>query len=144
MMELTKKDSLMAKGIAILGMLMLHLFCRIDNLPYTPIVWIGDTPLVYYLGLFGDICVPTYCFLSGYGQAVLIEKEQRSYLKERWKRLSKFILNYWLVLVLFSLVGVIFDKSGEIPGSLNKFLGNFFYIISLIMVHGGLYSHIVY
>lgn len=33
-MELTRKDSQMAKGIAILGMLMLHLFCRTGALPY--------------------------------------------------------------------------------------------------------------
>lgn len=71
----------MAKGIAILGMLMLHLFWRIDNLPYTPMVWIRDVPFAYYLGLFVDICVPTYGFLGEYGQAVLMEKEQLLYLK---------------------------------------------------------------
>ena len=56
-MDITKRDSKMLKGIAILAMLMLHLFCRRDNLPYTPLLWIGDTPLIYYFGLFGDICV---------------------------------------------------------------------------------------
>ena len=43
-MDITKRDSKMLKGIAILAMLMLHLFCRRDNLPYTPLLWIGDTP----------------------------------------------------------------------------------------------------
>ena len=52
-MDITKRDSKMLKGIAILAMLMLHLFCRRDNLPYTPLLWIGDTPLIYYFGLFG-------------------------------------------------------------------------------------------
>ena len=65
-MDITKRDSKMLKGIAILAMLMLHLFCRRDNLPYTPLLWIGDTPLIYYFGLFGDICVAIYCFVSGY------------------------------------------------------------------------------
>ena len=54
-MDITKRDSKMLKGVAILAMLMLHLFCRRDNLPYTPLLWIGDTPLIYYFGLFGDI-----------------------------------------------------------------------------------------
>lgn len=45
-MDITKRDSKMLKGIAILAMLMLHLFCRRDNLPYTPLLWIGDTPLI--------------------------------------------------------------------------------------------------
>lgn len=123
-MELSKRDSLMAKGIAILGMLMLHLFCRLDNLPYTPWVWIGGKPLVYYLGLFGDICVPAYCFVSGYAQMLLQEKEGTAYGRRRWGRLVKFLSNYWLALCVFSVVGLLFDKTGAIPGSLREFLGN--------------------
>lgn len=125
-MELSKRDSLMAKGIAILGMLMLHLFCRLDDLPYTPWVWIGGKPLVYYLGLFGDICVPAYCFVSGYAQMLLRNKEGAAYGKRRWGRLAKFLANYWLVLCVFSVVGLLFDKTGGIPGSLREFLGNAF------------------
>ena len=33
-MPLSKQDTLNAKGIAIIGMVMLHLFCRLGNLPY--------------------------------------------------------------------------------------------------------------
>ena len=65
-MDITKRDSKMLKGVAILSMLMLHLFCRRENLPYTPLLWIGGTPLIYYFALFGDICVAVYCFVSGY------------------------------------------------------------------------------
>ena len=130
-MELSKRDSLMAKGIAILGMLMLHLFCRLDNLPYTPWIWVGGKPLVYYLGLFGDICVPAYCFVSGYAQMLLADKEGAAYRKRRWERLTKFLANYWLILCVFSVVGLLFDKTGDIPGSLREFLGNaFLYRIS--------------
>ena len=123
-MELTKRDNQMAQGVAILAMLMLHLFCRKEDLPYEPLLWIGDVPLVYYLGLFGDLCVPTYCFCSGYAQSVLSEKEQELYKKKRLGRLLKFLLNFWIVLVLFAIVGLFFDKSGSIPGSLTEFLGN--------------------
>ena len=42
-MDITKRDSKMLKGVAILSMLMLHLFCRRENLPYTPLLWIGGT-----------------------------------------------------------------------------------------------------
>lgn len=123
-MELTKRDNQMAQGVAILAMLMLHLFCRKENLPYEPLLWIGDVPLVYYLGLFGDLCVPTYCFCSGYAQSVLSEKEQEFYAKKRFSRLLKFLLNFWVVLILCAMVGLFFDKSGSIPGSLTVFLGN--------------------
>ena len=57
-MELTKIDTQKAQGVAALGMVMLHLFCRLEDLPYTPLIWFGDVPLIYYLGLFGDCCVP--------------------------------------------------------------------------------------
>ena len=67
-MELTKNQIKMTKGIAILFMLLLHLFCTkaYEDL-YTPLLFIGDIPLVYYLALFGDCCVAIYCFCSGYG-----------------------------------------------------------------------------
>lgn len=32
--ELNKQDTNMTKGLAIIFMVLLHLFCRIDNLPY--------------------------------------------------------------------------------------------------------------
>ena len=48
-MGLTKKDTQMAKGVAVLGMVMLHLFCRLGNLPYTPWIWVREVPLIYYL-----------------------------------------------------------------------------------------------
>lgn len=123
-MELTKRDNQMAQGVAILAMLMLHLFCRREDLPYEPLLWIGSVPFIYYLGLFGDLCVPAYCFCSGYAQIVLKEKEQNAYGKRRFHRLLKFLLNFWVVLVLFAVVGFFFDQSGEIPGTVTKFLGN--------------------
>lgn len=125
-MELTKEDNQMAKGIAIIGMVMLHLFCRRDNLPYTPLLWIGNVPLIYYFGLFGDICVPIFCFCSGYAQALLVEKEKACYFRKSIIRLLKFLLNYWLVLIIFSIVGFFFDSKNLVPGSVSKFVGNFF------------------
>lgn len=122
-MELSKNDNQMAKGLAIIGMVMLHLFCRIENLPYTPLIQIGDTPLIYYLGLFGDLCVPIYCFCSGYAQALLFDKETVSYKKSRLLRLLKFLINYWIVLVIFSIVGLV-AGSAEVPGTIFDFLGN--------------------
>lgn len=32
---LDKNDAKMAQGLEIIGMVALHLFCRIDNLPYS-------------------------------------------------------------------------------------------------------------
>ena len=47
-----KKDAKMAQGLAIIGMIALHLFCRIDNLPYNVHIFIRKKPLIY----FSDYC----------------------------------------------------------------------------------------
>ena len=125
-MELTKEDTQKAKGIAILGMVMLHLFCRLGDLPYTPWIWIGETPLVYYLGLFGDMCVPIYCFCSGYAHYLLYEKQKESYKRSIPNKLLRFLKNYWIVVGLFSLVGLLAGKGSTMPGSISEFMGNVF------------------
>lgn len=63
---LTKQDAKMSQGLAILAMLLLHLFCRHDLTVYNTRLLVRNVPLLYYIGLFGDICVPIYCFSSGY------------------------------------------------------------------------------
>lgn len=105
---------------------MLHLFCRKGELPYTPLVWIGNTPLVYFIGLFGDLCVPIFCFCSGYAQALLYEKEKRQYASQSGIRLIKFLSNYWIILIIFSLIGLLSKCDENIPGTLKDFLGNAF------------------
>ena len=110
----------MLKGVAILSMLMLHLFCRTENLPYTPLLWVGSTPLIYYFGLFGDICVSIYCFVSGYAHYMQSSEEQ---LRQRWKRLLRFMIPFWIIAVLFSLIGLL-TGNAVIPGSVTEFLLN--------------------
>ncbi len=107
-------------------MVILHLFCRLNNFPYTPLIWVGNTPLIYYFGLFGDVCVPTYCFLSGYAQHLLCQAEGEAYYKKRYRRILKFLINFWIVLCLFALLGLFFDSSGTIPNSFSVFVSNFF------------------
>ena len=125
-MELTKQDTQRAKGIAIIGMVMLHLFCRQGDLPYSPWLWIGNTPLVYYLRLFGDICVPIYCFCSGYAHLLMKEKYKNCYTKQILSKLFRFLLNYWIIVIIFSLLGLLTGNTAEIPNSFISFLGNVF------------------
>lgn len=125
-MELTKNDTQKCKGIAIIGMVMLHMFCRLDNLPYSPLIWIGNTPLIYYLGLLGDVCVPIFCFCSGYAHYLLYDQFGKKYKNRIPNKLLRFLCNYWIVVILFSLLGLICGKSAVIPGSLSEFLGNIF------------------
>ena len=121
-MDITKDDSKVLKGVAILGMLMLHLFCRTENLPYTPLFWGGDTPLIYYFGLFGDICVSIYCFISGY--AHYMQSSDPLVVKRRWNHLLRFMIIYWVIVILFSVIGFL-THNKSVPGNIAEFILNF-------------------
>lgn len=125
-MELSRKDTKMTKGLAIISMVILHLFCRKGaDVFRTPLLWINDTtPFVYYLGFLAEICVPMYCLCSGYAHYRLGETNGLT-VKRNSKRLLKFLINFWIVLGIFSLVGLIV-KSEDIPVSFTEFLGNVF------------------
>ena len=123
-MELTKRDTQMAKGMAVLGMVMLHLFCRQSNLPYTPLIWCGELPLIYFLGLFGDLCVPVFCFCSGYAHYLMADAQKDAYPRRIPGKILRFLSNYWIVVVLFALVALLFGTSKQIPGSLGDFAAN--------------------
>jgi uncharacterized membrane protein len=75
-------------------MLLLHLFCRKEiNGLYETFPIINGVPLVYYIGLFGDACVPMFCFASGYGLFVSINKEKGSIIKKIFGRSTYIRLN---------------------------------------------------
>lgn len=122
--EPDKDLSTAAKGVAILAMVMLHLFCRNQDLPYKTLINLNQTPLIYYFGLFGDICVPIYCFISGYAQMLIYQKNSSHFLNRGTKqRLIKFYINYLVVILMFSLFGLMIGSS-FMPGSLLEFIGN--------------------
>ena len=117
----------MAQGVGILGMLCLHLFCRTGDLPYTPTLWVGNLPLIYYIGLFGDLCVPVFCFSSGYAQSILYENNPKGYLKTSCVRVLQFIKHFWIIICLFSVLGLMIGHDA-IPGSISAFIGNIFLV----------------
>lgn len=126
-MEFTKQDMKITKGVAILFMLLLHLFCRkhVNGL-YDTYPMIKGVPFAYYIGLFGDACVPMFCFASGYGLYISLNQEKGFIIKKNFMRILKLLINYWVVLTLFVIVGVLVGKSEILPGSPTKFLLNFF------------------
>ncbi|MGD6815530.1 acyltransferase family protein [Metabacillus sp. 84] len=124
-MEISKNNMKMLKGVAILFMLLLHLFCRKDvNGLYETLVSFNGIPLAYYIGLFGDACVPIYCFASGYG--LYISYHKHTFLKKNSIRILKLLINFWIILLLFMLIGFLAGKSGAFQGGLGSFLLNFF------------------
>ena len=97
---MSKEQSTILKGVAILMMLWYHLFNRVEiNDLCTPIIMIGNTPLVVYIS---NACYPVTFFLilSGYGFTYLYQQRRLS-IKGQIKKISKIYFNYWLVLIIF-------------------------------------------
>ena len=126
-MELTKKQISITKGIAILFMLLLHLFCTRDyNGLFTPLIMINTIPLVYYFGLFGECCVAMYSFCSGYGLMCTYKNSPVEYNKKNKLRILKLYINFWIILFIFVVfLGYLTGKSNIFPGNLKTFILNF-------------------
>ena len=129
-MRYSKEDAQMTQGLAVLCMVVLHLFCRTGNdVLGTPLVWLNpSTPLVYWFGFFAEICVPVYSICTGYAQQLLWENRKSS-IRSRADRILRLMRNYWIILILFSVLGLIFDNGNAIPGSFDQFLR------SLVLLH---------
>ena len=121
-MEFTKKQSSMLKAIAILFMVGLHLYNRTElEGYYQPLLYIGKNPFIYCISFLFDACVPLFLFSAGY--AAYINKNDT--FKQILQRILKLMINFWIVIILTILLGLIF-KNPNIPGSFNDLLGNLF------------------
>lgn len=122
-MELTKKQIEATKGVAILFMLLLHLFCTKTYIGlFEPTIFIGKYPLIYYLALFGDCCVAIYCFCSGYGLMYNYINNPDEYSMKNKNRIFRLYLKYWIIILIFVVImGLILKKPGY-PGDLKKLL----------------------
>ena len=124
-MELSKRDTKMLQGLSVLAMVCLHLF---DTTSYKglfqPLVFIKGIPLSFYFGQISDFCVFGFAFCSGYAHLKLYE--QPNYFKHRLKSLLILMINFWIVLILFTVVSVCTGQSSFMPGNLWKFLGTAF------------------
>lgn len=112
----SKEMSTMMAGLAILLMMWHHLFL----FPYWLDDGIGWEYTLGYFGRatseiaanFGNICVQVFALTSGY--ALMINPKAYSTWKQRFKRLFKFLLAYWIVNILFLIVGCLNEDT--MPG----------------------------
>ena len=117
---MTKETSQILKGVAILLMIYLHLFNKMSNVELCD-TWIDirGVPLVH---LLTNLCcpVPIFLILSGYGLFKAWQKGD----KNRWGRIIKLMIHYWVILIVFVCVGH-FIKPDQYPGSFYKIILNF-------------------
>ena len=101
------QETQIAKGIAIILMLIHHLFTfpeRIKDVSYIPLF--QSVNLEFWFGDFGGICVPIFLFLSGYG---MYKSSYKYSVRDIYlKRLLNFYKRYWICFIVFAPIGTIF------------------------------------
>ena len=97
---MTKNETQIMKGVAILLMLFLHLFNREENvnLCYNTFNVLG-MPFVYWLQVATNP-VSFFVVLSGYGMHYIYTNDGKD--KHRWSRVFKLYLHLWVILAIFT------------------------------------------
>lgn len=106
MNELTKNDTFFLKGVAVILLLIHHLF-YINSGLYDDFYICGQ-PLVQTIGVVSKVCVSIFVFLSGYGLVRSNSVGHFSVFSFYVKGLTKLYANYWLIYLLFVPVGILF------------------------------------
>jgi len=102
MVPFDKEKSKQLKGIAILFMFWIHLYCHDDKLHsgiYYLSVFTGDNlwPIKFILKIC-SVCVPLFIFMAGYAYGVNLEEKKSIRV---WPVIKKLYTKYWLVFVVF-------------------------------------------
>ncbi len=137
-LSLTPSDSNTLKGLALIFLLVHHLF-YIRNGQFDDIEIFDGHYLVNMIGKACKVCVPMFVFLSGYGLTASSKKLGKIKLSHFYiHRFTKLYFNYWLMWLLFVPVGVfVFGITFEtVYGEhvLSKFILDF---LGLINIFGG-------
>ena len=108
--QFDKRKTGIAKGIAILLMLIHHFFgfpkWIAQGNTYIGIPT-GDATLIFYVAKTGKICVGIFLFLTGYGLYHAYSKSMG--LKSSVNRIIKFLINYWVIILLFLGIRILLD-----------------------------------
>lgn len=102
-LELTREDTKMVKGMAIILMLIHHLFAFPDRIhfDYIYIAFISGNGIELIIGRFGKICVGMFLFLSGFGIYKQYYNNEKNIISIILKKLKGLYINYWLVFIIF-------------------------------------------
>lgn len=117
---MSKTDTVILKGVAMLLMLYLHLFNQIDNVNLcTTYLYIGDIPFVY---IFSRCTSPVSFFiiLSGYGLYISYQNGKRDSVT----RVLRLYIHYWITLLLFIPLGAYIIGLNLYPGSFETIMQN--------------------
>lgn len=132
---ISKDQSKIVQGLAILMMLYHHLFSTPEALgsTYNSLLKIGECNIELKMAWFFKICVGLYAFISGYGLYYSLKSGTKSSnffynlfnnYKIVLKKLLSFMFQFWIVFIIFIPIGFIFfDKSFDIKEFILNFIG---------------------
>lgn len=104
--DLSIDDTLFLKGIAVIFLLLHHLFYVRQEL-YNDILLYGHHNLVNEIGQFGKCCVAIFVFLSGYGLQKVDELHKVGTSQFYVHRFVKLYSNFWLIWLLFVPISIL-------------------------------------
>lgn len=110
---LTKDASQIMRGGGILLMLIHHLFGNEELRPLFDDVIIRGGGLVNQIGIYSNVCVSIFIFISGYGLTISTPSDipLRTFYK---KRLKKLFFNFWFVWIIFVPISIfVFGRTFE-------------------------------
>jgi len=120
---ISKEQSIIIKGIAVLMMIFLHLFSKKWTGSYISLINIGDQPLAELLTRAFHP-VPFFLILGGYGIHYLYNKGNFTFYKQL-NRCFKLYIYYWVVLSIFVTLGC-FLVPQKYPGNICEIIANIF------------------
>ena len=109
----TKRDTKIAKGIAVILLLTHHLYMGV--LP-APMSLTGNSPLLVFATL-SKVCVAIFAILSGYGLEISFKRKRESEICFQKKHLLSLMKPYWLVFALFSVLAVFYARPEYTPSA---------------------------
>ena len=105
-------------------MVCLHLFDRGYEGLFQPFFFFHGRPFSFYFAQLSDFCVMGFAFCTGYAHTLLFGREK--YYKERLLSLLKLLIQFWLIIAVFSVISMIIGQASIMPGTIRELCGNVF------------------
>lgn len=118
---MTKQESIILKGVAILLMLYLHLFNQMSNVEQCiNFLHVGGVPFAHLLSRAANP-VAFFLILSGYGLYTVRKKNPQYNIA---RKLRNLYIHYWITLALFVPLGAWIVGCARYPGSMVDIISN--------------------
>lgn len=118
---MTKEESKIMQGVAILLMMYLHLFNQMTNVDLCQnFLYIGAIPFVNFFSRATNP-VPFFLLLSGYG-LYIVEHQRKDY--NILRKIKNLYIHYWISIIIFVTLGAYFVGTDKYPGSCERIIAN--------------------